>query len=157
MRRKIRNFLKTPKGLLLIILAILAAIAAPGEGVRAVSYGLGSAVLASGLLDLFILRLRKNTWEFPSGAVLTAMIIAMVLRAQEPWWVVTLTSLGAVLSKYIFRSRWSNIFNPAALAVIASFYVFHTGQSWWGALPEVALPAQVALLAMGLFYYQPGE
>ena len=132
MRRKARNFFKTPKGLLTIILVLLAAIAAPGEGLRTVLPGLLSAVAGAGLVDMAILRLRKNALEFPSGAVLTAMIVSMVLRSQEPWYVVTLTSITAILSKYIFRSRHANVFNPAALAVIASFYVFHTGQSWWG-------------------------
>ncbi len=50
-----------------------------------------------------------------------------------------------------FRSRLANVFNPAALAVIASFYVFHTGQSWWGALTEVPLVTQIVLVAAGLF------
>ena len=110
-----------------------------------------SATIAAGLVDLLILRVRKKVWEFPSGAVLTAMIVAMVLRAQEPWYVVTITSVAAVLSKYIFRSRSANVFNPAALAIIASFYVFHTGQSWWGALTDVAPIAKVVLLAAGVF------
>ena len=151
MRRKIRNFFKTPKGLVTIILVILIAMAAPGQGMRAVAAGLGSAAIAAGLVDLLILRARKKVWEFPSGAVLTAMIVAMVLRAQEPWYVVTITSVAAVLSKYLFRSRSANVFNPAALAIIASFYVFHTGQSWWGALPDVAPVAKVVLLAAGVF------
>ena len=51
----------------------------------------------------------------------------------------------------MIRSRTANVFNPAALAIIASFYVFHTGQSWWGALPEVALPVQLVLAATGIF------
>jgi Na+-translocating ferredoxin:NAD+ oxidoreductase RnfD subunit len=151
MRRRARKFFKTPKGLLIIILAILAAMAAPGQGVRAVAAGLGSAALAAGLVDVLILRATKKVWEFPSGAVLTAMIVAMVLRAQEPWYVVTITSVVAILSKYIFRSRAANVFNPAALAIVATFYVFHTGQSWWGALTEVTPLAQVALLAAGVF------
>jgi Na+-translocating ferredoxin:NAD+ oxidoreductase RnfD subunit len=151
MRRRPRKFFKTPKGLLLIILAILAAMAAPGQGVRAVAAGLGSAVSAAGLVDALILRSTKKAWEFPSGAVLTAMIVAMVLRAQEPWYVVTVTSVIAILSKYIFRSRAANVFNPAALAIVATFYVFHTGQSWWGALTEVTPLAQVALLVTGVF------
>jgi Na+-translocating ferredoxin:NAD+ oxidoreductase RnfD subunit len=75
----------------------------------------------------------------------------MVLRAQEPWYAVTVTSVAAVLSKYIFRTRSANVFNPAALAMIASFYVFHTGQSWWGALTDVAPVAKVVLLAAGVF------
>jgi Na+-translocating ferredoxin:NAD+ oxidoreductase RnfD subunit len=149
--RRIKNFFKTPKGLVTIILAVLIAMAAPGQGFRAVMAGLVSASMAAGLVDLIVLRVRKKFWEFPSGAVLTAMIVAMVLRAQEAWYVVTITSVAAVFSKYLFRSRSANVFNPAALAIIVSFYVFHTGQSWWGALTDVPVPAKVVLLAAGVF------
>jgi len=151
LRRRAKNFFKTPKGLLTIILVLLAAIAAPHEGLRAVLPGMLSAIAAAGFVDAFILCVRKNVWEFPSGAVLTAMIVAMVLRAQEPWYVVAITSVAAVVSKYLFRSRHANVFNPAALAIVISFYVFHTGQSWWGALTEVPLWAQAVLLAAGIF------
>jgi len=150
-RRRIRNFFKTPKGLVTIILIIFLAMAAPGQGFRAVMKGLLSAASAAGLVDLIILRVRKKVWEFPSGAVLTAIIVAMVLRAQEPWYVTTITSVAAVLSKYLFRTRSANVFNPAALAIIASFYVFHTGQSWWGALTDVVPVVKVVLLAAGVF------
>lgn len=151
MRRRTKNFFKTPKGQLILILAIFAAMAAPGEGLHTVAPGFLSAMGAAGLVDAVILRARKKAWEFPSGAVLTAMIVAMVLRAQEPWYVVSITSVAGVLSKYAFRSRSANLFNPAALAIIGSFYVFHTGQSWWGALTEVTPVEQVALIAGGLF------
>jgi Na+-translocating ferredoxin:NAD+ oxidoreductase RnfD subunit len=151
MRRKAKKFFKTPKGLLILILAALIAIAAPGQGPRTLLPGILAAVAVSGIVDTFILRWRKNVWEFPSGAVLTAMITAMVLRAQEPWYVVMATSVFAVLSKYIVRTRHANVFNPAALAVIASYYVFHTGQSWWGALTEVPLWMQAALVLGGVF------
>ncbi len=151
MRRRAKRFFKTPKGLLTIILVALAAIAAPGEGMRIVLPGLLGAIIAAGLVDCVILRVRNKGWEFPSGAVLTAMIVAMVLRAQEPWYVVALTSVTAIVSKYVFRSRHANVFNPAALAIIASFYIFHTGQSWWGALTEVPLVTQAVLLLAGLF------
>src|SRR5262245_41347124 len=124
--RRAKSFFKTPKGLVTIILAIFIAMAAPGQGIHAVAAGLGTATMAAGFVDLLILRVRKKVWEFPSGAVLTAMIVAMVLRAQEPWYVVTITSVLGVLSKYAFRSRTANVFNPAALSIIASFYLFHT-------------------------------
>jgi Na+-translocating ferredoxin:NAD+ oxidoreductase RnfD subunit len=150
-RRKAQNFFKTPKGLLTIVLIVLTAFAAPHEGVRRVLTGMLTAAVGAGLVDLYILRVRKDVWEYPSGAVLTAMIVAMVLRAQEPWWVVTVTSVAAVLSKYILRSRVANVFNPAALAIVGSYFVFHTGQSWWGALTEVPLWEQIVLLALGLF------
>ncbi len=150
--RKVKSFFKTPKGLVTIILLILAAIAAPGEGVRTVVVGMGTAALAAGIVDLLILRYRKNVWEFPSGAVLTAMIVTMVVRAQDPWYVPTVTSVVAVLSKYLFRTKTANVFNPAALAIVVMFYVFHMGQSWWGALPEVQpMWLQAALLLTGVF------
>jgi Na+-translocating ferredoxin:NAD+ oxidoreductase RnfD subunit len=149
--RAIRRFFIMPKGLLILILAILAAMAAPREGLRTVAPGLLSAVIAAGLVDAVILRMRRVGWDFPSGAVLTAMIVAMVLRAQEPWYVPMATSVVAVLSKYVFRSRAANVFNPAALAIVVSFYVFHTGQSWWGALPEVNPVAQLVLIVAGVF------
>lgn len=151
MWRKLARFFKTPKGLLTIILVILAVLAAPHEGIRALLPGFLGAIAAAALADLVILRVRKSVWEFPSGAVLTAMIVAMVLRAQEPWYVVSLTALVAVLSKYLLRSRSANVFNPAALAIVITFYLFHTGQSWWGALTEVNPYAQAVLLIAGIF------
>lgn len=145
------RFFQTPKGLLIIVLAILAALAAPHEGLRFVSPGLASAVLAAAATDAPILRRLKGEWEFPSGAVLTGMIIAMILTPQEPWYVGACTSAVAIASKYVARTRSANIFNPAALALVATFYIFHTGQNWWGALPEITPYALVALVATGAF------
>ena len=151
MRRRAKNFFKTPKGLLTVILVLLVVMAAPGQGLRVVLPGLLSACVAAGLIDLVIIRMRKTVWEFPSGAVLTALIVAMVLRAQEPWYVTSITSVIGVLSKYVLRSRTANVFNPAALAIVISYYLFHTGQSWWGALTELPALAQLVLIAAGIF------
>ena len=151
MHRVIR-FLKTPKGVLIMILVGLTAIAAPGEGGRAVVLNMGSAILICGIADLIILRLRKNVWQFPSGAVLTAMIVTMVVRAQEHWYVPVAVSAVAVFSKYAIRTRSANVFNPAAFALVSMMYWLPMGQSWWGALPEVS-PAglRLALLVGGIY------
>ena len=149
---RIVRFFKTPKGLLTILLIILTLIAAPGQGTGVVLFNMGAAVLAAAVVDLIALRLRKGEWEYPSGAVLTAMIVAMVMRAQEPWPVPVITSVVAVLSKYALRTRQANVFNPAALALVLMFYLMPHGQSWWGALPEVTpLWLRAALLAGGLY------
>ena len=79
------------------------------------------------------------------------MFVTMVLSARESWAVVTATSVLAVVSKYLFRTRAGNIFNPAALAIVISFYLFHTAQSWWGALPNLPTGAIVVLIATGIF------
>jgi hypothetical protein len=56
-----------------------------------------------------------------------------------------------VASKYVVRTRTANVFNPAALALVATFYLFDTAQNWWGALPELPLPLIAAVFATGLF------
>jgi len=53
--RDVRRFFKTPKGMLILILAVLAAIAAPAEGIGHVSRGLAGAVLVAGLLDVVLI------------------------------------------------------------------------------------------------------
>jgi enediyne biosynthesis protein E5 len=149
---KVIRFFKTPKGLLIIILVSLAALAAPGEGIGAVVLNMGSAALSAGIVDLIILRLRKHVWQFPSGAVLTAMIVTMVVRAQEPWYIPAAMSVVAVISKYLIRTRSANVFNPVAFALVAVTYVLPTAQSWWGALPQVSpVWLRAALLVGGIY------
>jgi hypothetical protein len=119
--QSVRRFFKTPKGLLLLILSVLTAVAAPHEGPATLAPGLASAVLAAGLVDAVLLRTRRRAWSFPDGAVLSALFVA------------------------------GNVFNPAALAIVVTFEIFGTGQSWWGALPEVVPAAQGLMVAAGLF------
>jgi Na+-translocating ferredoxin:NAD+ oxidoreductase RnfD subunit len=150
-RSRVVRFLETPKGLLTIVLAALVAIAAPHEGWRLVLPELAAAVCAAGAVDAVILRYRHRRWEFPSGAVLTALIAGMVLSAQVAWYVATIVSVVAVLSKYVARTKAANVFNPAALAIVLLFPGLHAGQSWWGALPDVRPAWQLALAAGGIF------
>jgi Na+-translocating ferredoxin:NAD+ oxidoreductase RnfD subunit len=147
----VRRWLRTPKALLMIVLAVLVVIAAPHEGWPAIVASLGSAILVAGGLDAMILRWRRGRWEFPDGAILTAMLVAMVLSAQQPWSYAAITAVVAIVSKYALRTRVTNIFNPAALAMVATFYVFDTGQSWWGALPALPPLMQLMMVALGVF------
>jgi len=127
------------------------ALAAPWEGPARVAPGLLSAVAAAGLLDALILRARDGRWTFPDGAVLSALFVAMVLSPHEPWYVAACTSVVAIASKYLIRGRSANVFNPAALAIVATSRIFDTGQSWWGALPDVHPAAVLVLFATGVF------
>jgi len=147
----LKKFFSTPKGLLIIVLTILVLMAAPHEGVSNVAPGILSAIFAAGAIDAVLIRLRSKKWEFPDGAVLTAMFVAMVVSSIVPWRQIAITAVVGVLSKYVLRSRWANLFNPAAFAIVATFYLFHTGQNWWGALPELPMAALIVLFATGIF------
>jgi len=125
-------------------------VAAPFERLRLVAPGLTVAVLVAALIDLVILRFRDRL-QFPSGAVLTGLIVAMILSPREPWYVPACTSAIAIVSKYLVRTRSANIFNPAALALVITFYMFNTAQNWWGALPAAPPVALLLLFAGGIF------
>lgn len=148
------RFFRTPKGLLTIVLIVLAAIGAAAEGVTLVWPGLVAASFGAMLIDAPILRFRSGEWEFPSGALLTGLIVAMVLSPMEPWHITGVTAVIGVVSKWVARTRSANIFNPAALALVISFYAFDTGQSWWGALPDATPYALIVLFATGIFITQ---
>lgn len=145
------RFFRTPKGLLTIVLVLLAGVSAAAEGVRHVWPGFVAALAAAMIADAPILRVRNGTWEFPSGALLTGMIVAMILSPREPWRVTALTAAIGVVSKYVARTRSANVFNPAALALVITFYLFDTAQSWWGAVSDVAPYALILLFATGGF------
>ena len=147
----LQRFLRTPKGLLLIALVVLTLVAATSTGFGLVLPGVIASSLTAMVLDAPILKLRRKHWHFPSGALLTGLIIAMVLSPHEPWYIAGVTAAVAIVSKYLVRVRTANVFNPAAFALVATFYVFNTGQSWWGALPELPLPFVALLGAIGLF------
>lgn len=149
--RALRRFFRTPKGLMLLVLLALLALATPAEGLGLVAPGLLAAVGIAALLDAAFLRLTGDRWAFPSGAILTALFVALILDPHEPWYVVTATAVIAINSKYVLRNRWSNIFNPAAIALVASAFLFASGQSWWGALPDLPLPFVVILIASVAF------
>ena len=101
----LRRFFRTPKGLLIAVLALLAGIAAYGSGLVLVVPGLAGAVAVAMAIDAPILRYRDGKWSFPSGALLTGMIVAMVLSPHEPWHVAAITAAVGVLSKYVVRTR----------------------------------------------------
>jgi Na+-translocating ferredoxin:NAD+ oxidoreductase RnfD subunit len=145
------RFFKTPKGLLTIILPVLLAIAVPIEGISQTSSLLASAIGVAALIDAVILRVRRGAWEYPSGAVLTGMIVAMVLSPHEPLYVAAIASSIGVLSKYVVRTRTANVFNPAALGLVIVAHWFGAGESWWGALPDAAAFWWIVLAATGIF------
>ena len=145
------KFFKTPKGLLVIALAVLIPLAGMHSGFAVVAPGVAAAAIAAMLVDAPILRYRDKEWSFPSGALLTGLLVAMVLSPFGSWKIAAITAVIGVLSKYVARGRSANVFNPAALALVVSYFAFDTGHSWWGALPELPILALTALFVTGVF------
>lgn len=149
--RWLRRFFRTPKGLMLLVLALLMALAAPVAGLGLVLPGLLGAAAAAVLLDALLLRLAHGEWQAPTGALLSGLFVALVLDPHEPWYVPVFVAALAVNSKWLVRTRFANVFNPAAIALVAATLLYGSGQSWWGSLPDLPLPFIALLLATVVF------
>lgn len=146
--RALRRFLRTPKGLMLLILLLLLLLAAPVAGLALVLPGLAIALATAMLYDAALMRLMDGHWQAPTGALLTGLFVALILDPHEPWYVPLAASVLAINAKWFLRTRWSNVVNPAAAALVVTTLVFGSGQSWWGALPDLPWPLLTLLLAM---------
>jgi Na+-translocating ferredoxin:NAD+ oxidoreductase RnfD subunit len=147
----VRRFFRTPKGLLLLVLPLLAALAATNEGLRLALPEVIGAATGAALLDVALACVIRGAWFFPSGALLSGLIVALIVSPTEPLRVAVVTAMLAVNSKYLFQARGRHIFNPAALALVVAYFLFASEQNWWGALANVPPPFVVVLIATGLF------
>lgn len=150
----LRRWSRSPKGLFTAILALLTVPAAQHTGWLLVLPGLLSAMTVAMLVDLPLLRWRDGAWSVPDGAMLTGWLIAVVLSPHVPWRIAAATAVVGIVAKHALRVRRANVLNPAAAALVASYYLFDTGQSWWGALPELPAVWVAAVLATGAFMAQ---
>lgn len=146
----VERFFARPKGLLIVVLAVVALLTGTGHGPTLLAPSLLGATFAAMLVDTPLLRWRKGRWIFPDGALLTGMIVGMILSRREAWYVAPATAALAVLSKYPLRGKHANVFNPAALALVASNYLFTPGEDWWGAQPANPL-ALLTFVVLGAY------
>jgi Na+-translocating ferredoxin:NAD+ oxidoreductase RnfD subunit len=145
--RALRRACRTPKGLMILILLALLALTARRAGIGIVASGLLAAVGSAALLDTALLWLTRGKPTWPSGAILSALFIVLILDPHTPAYVLACTAIVAINFKYLFRARLAHIFNPAAFALVVNYFLFASGQSWWGALPDLPLPFVILLLA----------
>jgi Na+-translocating ferredoxin:NAD+ oxidoreductase RnfD subunit len=147
----LRRFLRTPKGLLTFGFVPIVLVAMAQTGPAQALPGLIVILSTACILDVAAFRLMQEKWVFPSGAILTGLILAMVLAPTEPAYVEVAAASVAILSKHAMRTMFSNVFNPAAVALVAVPLMFGSAESWWGALPDLGVPGVILLVVIGGF------
>jgi len=147
--QQLTQFVRTPKGSVLIALALLAVVAGVGTRQGDVLLPVLGITLGAALLDVALGRIVRHAWFFPSGALVTGLIVALVLDPHERWYVSACAVAVAVGSKYLLRARRGHVFNPATLGLVTVSLLFASEQSWWGALPDLAVPVLLALFVAG--------
>jgi Na+-translocating ferredoxin:NAD+ oxidoreductase RnfD subunit len=146
---KLTQFLRTPKGLLTLLFLPLLALGGSAAGWPIVLPHVAAAVTGACLADVLLAGMARRVWRWPSSALLSGLIVAFVLEPRTlPAATVAIGALASV-SKYLFRTRHGHVFNPAALALLGAIPLFGTGQSWWGALPDLPWPAVLVVVAGG--------
>lgn len=131
-----RRYVKTPKGLAiiqLVVLALISIFSEPGIDTRAL-WNVVVAVLTGTLIDLIVGLFYKKKRFVSDGGIITGLIIAMVLGSFTSWDVTALTTVIAIASKHILKIKRKPVFNPAAFGLLVSSYVFSSMQSWWGGM-----------------------
>jgi Na+-translocating ferredoxin:NAD+ oxidoreductase RnfD subunit len=83
------------------------------------------------------------------GSVITGLIISLILSLTTSWAIVAGTTVMAILSKHLLVYKKKPIFNPAAFGLLLSIFIFHTGQSWWGAFGDLPSWLIIFLLVGG--------
>jgi Na+-transporting NADH:ubiquinone oxidoreductase subunit NqrB len=104
-------------------LLLLVLIGTYGSAIGLVARDLAGAVLITVLLDVSIVRVFWHKYVFPSGALITGLIIAMVLSPQLPWYVPIFASALAILSKHTLKTKRRPWFNPEVCRTSGYFAV----------------------------------
>ena len=147
--QRIRRFVRTPKGTLILVFAALLGVAGSATGWPLVGPHVLAAVAGACLFELAIVGLVARRLAWPSSAVLSGLIVAFVLGPDTSPGVTVLVAGLATASKHLVRTSRGHVFNPAALALLISIPMFATGQSWWGAGGDLAWPFLALVIAGG--------
>jgi len=87
------------------------------------------------ILDYVIKHYRFKSRQFPKTAIISGLLVAMII---ETFVFAIAAAVIAILSKHVIARKSSNIFNPAALAIIMTGF-FGAGASWWAASTPLVL------------------
>ena len=82
--------------------------------------------------DLLLARLRGKPFFFPSAAIVSGIIIALLVSPHSPWYQILLPGVLAMWSKNFLRVGDRHIFNPAALGLLLGGIIWGQNTSWWG-------------------------
>ncbi len=98
------------------------------------------ASVSDSLLKIFFHKQRV----FPKSAIISGLFVGMLLSVGIVWYAAAIAALLAILTKHLIRFRRINIFNPAALGVLITLFLFPNSNAWWGG------EQLIAVIALGL-------
>lgn len=114
-----KKFLVDKRNQIILLLSILFLIKVPQESVRFTFWVIGGVLLASSC-DVLIKHFFFQKRIIPKSAIISGFITAGILNYHEPWFVLVIFSILAIISKNIIKYRKQHIFNPANFALFGA-------------------------------------
>lgn len=99
------------------------------------------------IFDRLLARWFRGPGGFPSSALVTGLLLALIVSPQSPWYLPVGIAAVAIGSKYFLRFRGRHIFNPAGFGLVATGFLVGPTASWWGVYGSPWTPL---LLAVGM-------
>lgn len=89
-----------------------------------------ASIALSILIDSTYNKFIYSNFAFPSGSIITALIISGIVFPGKLVPAVGVTTLAIAL-KHLTKRRYRNLFNPAALGLYIGAILFGTSLTWW--------------------------
>lgn len=84
------------------------------------------------IFDRLLARWFRGPGGFPSSALVTGLLLALIVSPRSPWYLPLGIAAAAIGSKYFFRFRGRHVFNPAGFGLVATAFLVGPTASWWG-------------------------
>lgn len=107
------------------------------------------------IVDLSCVKLRGIKPFFPSAAIATACIIALLASPTLSIVELIATTLTAMVIKNFLRIKNRHIFNPAASGLFLVSLLFHHTVSWWGVSFQTIVAFRFQSLIFLLILFSP--
>jgi Na+-translocating ferredoxin:NAD+ oxidoreductase RnfD subunit len=114
------------------LLVVLAIIGMFQQGVAITLLQILIAISVTSIIDISINYIKHKKIIFPSSALITGIIIALVLSPGIRWFIPLIASFIAILQKHIIRYKGRHIFNPANFGLLTVLFIPTVYVGWWG-------------------------
>ncbi|MBU4376592.1 MAG: hypothetical protein KKD29_03845 [Candidatus Omnitrophica bacterium] len=101
---------------MIFLLCVLFLIKATQSDIRFIFWIFSGVFLAAGC-DVLIKHFFFHQRVFPKSAIISGFIVSGIINYTEPWLVLAVFTILAIVSKNLFRFKGKHIFNPANFAL----------------------------------------
>ncbi|MDD5595318.1 MAG: hypothetical protein PHY94_03625, partial [Candidatus Omnitrophica bacterium] len=122
------KLLKDKKNIVIILFTLLFLMRIPQESPRFIFWILGGVALAYSI-DSITGNLFLKKKGFANSAIISGTIVSGILDYHQPWYILLIFVIAAIISKYLVRSRGKHIFNPANFALFLAT-IFKIPLTW---------------------------